>query len=157
MKLREVAEVIKGAYLLEGEANEKKRRYQELSMISLEPISFLDERKSITVNSNTKVSAKQLTRAGDIVVSLYFPMIACYVEKGQDGYVVPHYMAIVRMKSYVKLDSRFIVHFINSARGRRALQEVSKGLSLSRPTSLPLVALNEVEILSESNVLMDRF
>ena len=157
MKLREVAEVIKGAYLLEGEANEKKRRYQELSMISLEPISFLDERKSITVNSNTKVSAKQLTRAGDIVVSLYFPMIACYVEKGQDGYVVPHYMAIVRMKSYVKLDSRFIVHFINSARGRRALQEVSKGLSLSRPTSLPLVALNEVELLSESNVLMDRF
>ena len=57
MKLREVAEVIKGAYLLEGKANENKRQYQELSMISLEPISFLDERKIITVNSNTKYQA----------------------------------------------------------------------------------------------------
>ena len=84
-------------------------------------------------------------------------MIACYVEKGQEGYVAPHYMAIIRMKSYVKLDSRFIVHFINSTRGRRALQKVSKGLSLSRPTSLPLVALNEVELLSETDRVMDRF
>ena len=157
MKLREVAEVVRGAYLLEGKANENKRKYQELSMISLEPISFLDERKVITVNSTTEVSSKQLTRAGDVVVSLYFPMIACYVDKGQEGYVVPHYMAIVRMKSYVKIDSRFIVHFINSARGRRALQEVSKGLSLSRPTSLPLVALNEVELLSETDRVIDRF
>ena len=157
MKLREVAEVIKGAYLLEGKAKDKKRQYQELSMISLEPISFLDERKVITVNSSAKVPSKQLTKAGDIVVSLYSPMIACYVEKGQEGYVVPHYMAIIRMKSYVKLDNRFIVHFINSSRGRRALQKVSKGLSLSLPTSLPLVALNEVELLSESDRLIDRF
>ena len=157
MKLREVAEVIKGAYLLEGKANEDKRQYQELSMISLEPISFLDERKIIMVNSSTEVSNKQLTKEGDIVVSLYFPMIACYVEKGQEGYVVPHYMAIIRMKSYVKIDSRFIVHFINSTRGRRALQKVSKGLSLSLPTSLPLVALNEVELLSETDRVIDRF
>ncbi len=157
MKLREVAEVIKGAYLLEGKANEDKREYKELSMISLEPISFLDERKLITVNSSMEVSSKQLTKAGDVIVSLYFPMIACYVEQGQEGYVVPHYMAIVRMKPYVKIDSRFIVHFINSARGRRALQKVSKGLSLSRPTSLPLVALHEVELLSEANKVMDRF
>ena len=156
MKLREVAEVIKGAYLLEGKSNDKKREYKELSMISLEPISFLDERKVITVNSSTEVSSKQLTKAGDIVVSLYLPMIACYVEKGQEGYVVPHYMAIIRMKPYVKLDNRFIVHFINSTRGRRALQKVSKGLNLSLPTSLPLVALNEVELLSESDRVIDR-
>ena len=157
MKLQEVAEVIKGAYLLEGKADENKIEYKELSMISLEPISFLDERKLITVNSYMEVSSKQLTKAGDIIVSLYFPMIACYVEEGQEGYVVPHYMAIVRMKPYVKIDSRFIVHFINSARGRRALQKVSKGLTLSRPTSLPLVALREVELLAETDRVMDRF
>ncbi len=157
MKLQEVAEVIKGAYLLEGKADENKIEYKELSMISLEPISFLDERKLITVNSYMEVSSKQLTKAGDVIVSLYFPMIACYVEEGQEGYVVPHYMAIVRMKPYVKIDSRFIVHFINSARGRRALQKVSKGLTLSRPTSLPLVALREVELLAETDRVMDRF
>ena len=157
MKLQEVAEVIKGAYLLEGKADENKIEYKELSMISLEPISFLDERKLITVNSYMEVSSKQLTKAGDVIVSLYFPMIACYVEEGQEGYVVPHYMAIVRMKPYVKIDSRFIVHFINSARGRRALQKVSKGLTLSRPTSLPLVALREVELLAETDKVMDRF
>ena len=157
MKLREVAEVIKGSYLTEGKNNEKLKEYNELSMVSLESISFLDERKTIKVKSSQKVSSKQLTKAGDIVVSLYHPMIACYVEKGQEGYVVPHYMAIVRMKSYVQLDSRFIVHFINSSRGRRALAKTSEAFSCSRPTSLPLVLLNEVELLSESNTLMERF
>ena len=156
MKLREIAEVIKGVYLLEGKPKKKTKVYKELSMMSLESISFLDERKMLNIKSSEKVSNKYLTRAGDIVVSLYSPMIACYVERGQESYVVPHYMAIVRMKSYVKLDSRFIVHFINSARGRRVLMKTSELLSQSRPTSLPLVMLNEVELLAESNKLLDR-
>ena len=156
MKLREVAEVIKGAYLIEGKANKKSKTYNELTMVSLEPIAFLDERKTIIINIEKELSPRQLTKAGDVVVSLYSPMIACYVEKGQEGYVVPHYMAIVRVKSFVKIDSRFIVHFINSARGRRALAKTSESFSNSRPTSLPIVLLNEVELLAGTNNIMER-
>jgi len=157
MKLREVAEVIKGAYLLEGNADKKKKIYKELTMVSIEPISFIDERKLIDVKTAQRVTNKQKTRAGDVIVSLYSPMIACYVEKGQEGYVVPHYMAIVRMKPYVKIDSRSIVHFINSSRGRRALVQSSKVLSYSRPTSLPISTLNEVELLTETDRVVERF
>ncbi len=156
MKLKEIAEVTKGAYLIEGQKKENNKIYKELSMVSLEPISFLDERKLIKVNSNKSVSPKQLTRAGDIIVSLYHPMIACYVERGQAGYVVPHYMAVVRMKSYSKVDGRFVVQFINSARGRRVLAKTSKAFSQSRPTSLPVTLLEEVELLKEVNSLLDR-
>ncbi len=157
MKLQEIAEVIKGVYLIEANSNEKTQAYKELSMLSLEPISFLDERKVLTVNSSNKVSSKQLTRAGDVVVSLYFPMIACYVEKAQEGYVVPHYMAIIRMRNYKRVDSRFIVHFINSSRGRRALAKALDYFTSSRPTSLPIAILNEVELLAETDNLMERF
>ena len=156
MKLREIAEVIKGVHLLEGTKKEKVKTYKELSMLSLESIAFLDERKMISVDVAHKVSPKQLTKAGDIIVSLYSPMIACYVEKGQEGYVVPHYMSIVRVKKYMKMDSRFIVHFINSARGRRALARTSESFSSSRPTSLPIAMLNEVELLAGTNNLMER-
>jgi len=157
MKLQEIAEVIKGVHLLEGSTKEKIKAYRELSMLSLEPIAFLDERKLLTVNVAHKVSNKQLTRAGDVIVSLYSPMIACYVEKGQEGYVVPHYMSIIRMKNYKKIDSRFIVHFINSARGRRALAKTSEYFTSSRPTSLPIAMLNEVELLAGTNNLMEKF
>ncbi len=157
MKLHEIADVIKGIHLLEGSAKEKVKTYKELSMLSLEPISFLDERKIIKVNVSHKVSSKQLTRAGDVIVSLYSPMIACYVEKGQEGYVVPHYMSIVRVKNSRKMDSRFIVHFINSARGRRALAKTSEYFASSRPTSLPIAILNEVELLKDTNNLIERF
>ena len=156
MKLREVAEVIKGAYLLEGKANKKIKIYEELTMVSLEPVAFLDERKVISVNMDKHVSSKLLTRAGDVVVSLYSPMIACYVEKGQEGYVVPHYMAIVRRKPYVKLDSRFIVQFINSTRGRRSLAEKAREFDFVNPTSLPLATLSNVELLSDVNRLVER-
>lgn len=155
MKLREVAEVIKGVHLIEGSKKNKLKTYKELSMLSLESIAFLDERKMISVNVDYKVSSKQLTKAGDVVVSLYSPMIACYVEKGQEGYVVPHYMSIVRVKKYTKIDSRFIVHFINSARGRRALMRTAESISASGPTSLPIAVLNEVELLAGANNLME--
>ena len=156
MRLREIAEVIKGVHLFEGCKKEKHKRYKELSMVSLESIAFLDERKTIEVDVAQKVSTKQLTKAGDVIVSLYYPMIACYVEKGQEGYVVPHYMAIIRMKNHKKIDSRFVVHFINSTRGRRALVKTSEKLFSSRPTSLPLAMLNEVELLADTNNLMER-
>ncbi|HHB94650.1 MAG TPA: hypothetical protein ENK88_05865, partial [Campylobacterales bacterium] len=122
MKLKEIANVIKGTHLKEKESDTKEHKiYKELTMLSLEPISFIDERKLIEVDSNKKVSSKNLTKVGDVIVSLYFPMIACFVEEGQEGLVIPHYMAVVRLKKGVKLDSRFIVQFINSTRGRKAI------------------------------------
>jgi hypothetical protein len=154
MKLREVSEIIKGVHLVEESKRNNPKSYRELTMVSLEPISFLDERKLIEIETTNRVSQKQLTRAGDIVVSLYSPMIACYVEKGQEGYVVPHYMAIIRMKPYVKIDSRFIVQFINSTRGRRALAKRPDAFSHSRPTTLPLASLMQVDLLKESNRLI---
>jgi len=157
MKLKEITEIIKGVHVVEGEKSKRVKVYKELSMVSLEPISFIDERKLIKINSDRLVSKKQLTRAGDVVVSLYHPMIACYVEKNQRGYVVPHYMALIRMKSESKIDSRFIVQFINSARGRRALSKRSRTFSQSRPTSLPIKMLEEVELFQEVNSLLDRF
>ncbi|SFV60270.1 hypothetical protein MNB_SV-14-325 [hydrothermal vent metagenome] len=157
MKLKEVAEIIRGAYLVEGKAKSKKKACKELTMVSLEPISFLDERKFLEIKCENKASAKQLTKAGDIIVGLYHPMIACYVEKGQEGYVVPHYMAIVRRKPYVKLDSRFIVQFINSTRGRRALAEKAREFDCSNPSSLPLATLSNVELLRDVNRLIERF
>ena len=157
MKLRELAEINKGAYLIEEQTKELVNTYTELTMVSLEPIAFIDERKLIKIQSSMKVSPTQLTRAGDVVVSLYHPMIACYVEKGQEGYVVPHYMALVRIKVNKRVDSRFVVQFINSARGRRVLAKTSKAFSHSRPTSLPITLLEEVELLQEVNSILDRF
>ena len=156
MKLKDIAEVVKGVHLIEGKRSEKVKVYKELSMVSLEPISFIDERKLIKIQSNKIVSPKNLTKAGDVIVSLYHPMIACYVEKGQEGYAVPHYMAVVRMKSRSKVDSRFVVQFINSARGRRALAKPSIVFKQSRPTSLPVTLLSEVELLKEVNSLLDK-
>ena len=156
MKLKEVAEIIRGAYLVEGKAKSKKKACKELTMVSLEPISFLDERKFLEIKCANEASSKQLTKAGDVIVSLYHPMIACYVEKGQEGYVVPHYMAIVRRKPYVKLDSRFIVQFINSTRGRRSLAEKAREFDYVNPTSLPLATLSNVELLNDVNRLLER-
>ncbi|HHD80781.1 MAG TPA: hypothetical protein ENK99_04155 [Campylobacterales bacterium] len=158
MKLKEIANVIKGTHLKEKESDTKEHKiYKELTMLSLEPISFIDERKLIEVDSNKKVSSKNLTKVGDVIVSLYFPMIACFVEEGQEGLVIPHYMAVVRLKKGVKLDSRFIVQFINSTRGRKAICEKVSKLYTIRPTSLSLTYLNNVDILDKENVLLESF
>jgi hypothetical protein len=117
----------------------------------------LDERKVLSVKSNTLISSRYVTQVGDVIVGLYMPMIACYVEHGQEGYVVPHHMAIIRLKPYLNLDSRFVVHFINSARGRRLLLNRSKDFSSVKPTSLPLAMLSEVELLAGANNIMERF
>jgi hypothetical protein len=65
-------------------------------------------------------------------------------------------MALIRMKRESKIDSRFIVQFINSSRGRRALSKRTRTFSQSRPTSLPLKVLEEVELFKEVNSLITR-
>lgn len=153
MKLQEVAKVMQGVYLKE-EPGENFFRYQELTMLSLEPISFIDERKLIEVQTTQPIPTHHLTQQGDVLVSLYYPMIACYVEKGQEGYVIPHYMAVIRLRPYVNIDSRFIVQFINSSRGREALgREITKNYGI-KPTTLPLQYLNNVDLLEKENSLL---
>jgi len=156
MKLKEIADIIKGTHLKEKENNRESHTiYKELTMLALEPISFIDERKLIEVDSNKKVSPENLTQVGDVIVSLYFPMVACFVEEGQDGFVIPHYMAAVRLKKGADLDSRFIVQFINSTWGRKAICENVSKLYTIRPTSLPLKYLNNVNILGKENILLE--
>jgi hypothetical protein len=153
LKLKEIADIIKGAHLIEGQNRNSKCKQKELTMIALEPISFIDERKLIEVK-DCKCDSNQLTQVGDVIVSLYYPMIACYVEEGQEGFVVPHYMAVVRMKPNVNLDSRFVVQFINSSRGREALKGEISSLYGIQPSSLPLKYLNNVDILEKENSLL---
>jgi hypothetical protein len=154
MKLKEIADIIKGAHLIEGQNKNSPCKQKELTMVSLEPISFIDERKVIEVK-DCRCESNQLTQVGDVVVSLYYPMIACYVEENQEGFVIPHYMAVIRLKPDLNLDSRFIVQFINSVRGRKALgKEITKSYGVV-PTSLPLQYLNNVDIREKENILLE--
>lgn len=155
MKLKEVANITKGTHIKFGTDNNREYLYKELTIASLEPISFIDERKLIDVKSDKRIPSKFLTKRGDVIVSLYFPMIACYVEEEQEGFVVPHYMAIIRMKRGIKIDSRFIVQFINSIRGRKSICENVSKLYAIRPTSLPLKYLNNADIRKYENTLLE--
>ena len=153
MKLQEIADTIKGAYRKE-ELGVNVKRYEELTMKSLEPISFIDDRNLTKISSIEDIPFEDLTQEGDIVVSLYFPMIACYVEEEQAGYAIPHYMAIIRLRPYINMDSRFIAQFINSSRGREALGKEVTSLYSIQPTTLPLTYLNNVDILRKENEIL---
>jgi len=156
MKLKEVANIIKGTHIKSKENSSKgEYRYKELTIPSLEPISFIDERKLIEVTTEKRVPSKFLTKRGDVIVSLYFPMIACYVEEHQEGFVIPHYMAVIRMKRGINIDSRFIVQFINSIRGRKTICENVSKLYTIKPTSLPLKYLNNADIRKYENTLLE--
>jgi hypothetical protein len=153
MKLQEIADIIKGAYHKE-ELGVNVETYQELTMKSLEPISFIDDRNLITISPCGGIPFEDLTQEGDIVVSLHFPIIACYVEAEQAGYALPHYMAIIRLRPYINMDSRFIAQFINSSRGRESLGKEVSSLYTIQPTTLPLTYLNNVDILKKENELL---
>ena len=156
MKLKEVANIIKGTHIKSEEnSNNREYKYKELTISSLEPISFIDERKLIEVTSDRKVPSKFLTKSGDVIVSLYFPMIACYVEENQEGFLIPNYMAVVRIKRGINIDSRFIVQFINSVRGRKTICENVSKLYTIKPTSLPLKYLNNADIRKYENTLLE--
>ena len=153
MKLQEIADTIKGTYRKE-DLNKNAQTYKELTMKSLEPISFIDDRNLITISPVGGIPFEELTQEGDIIVSLYFPMIACYVEPEQAGYAIPHYMAIIRLRPYINMDSRFIAQFINSSRGREALGKEVTSLYTIQPNTLPLTYLNNVDILRKQNEIL---
>jgi len=153
MKLQEIADTIKGTYRKE-DLNKNAQTYKELTMKSLEPISFIDDRNLTTISPVGGIPFEELTQEGDIIVSLYFPMIACYVEPEQAGYAIPHYMAIIRLRPYINMDSRFIAQFINSSRGREALGKEVTSLYTIQPNTLPLTYLNNVDILRKQNEIL---
>lgn len=99
-----------------------------------------------TVKLKKVVDEDRITRQGDIVLKLSTPYDAAYIEKDDEGLVVPSFCSVIRGVDSSKVDARFITAYINTDYVREVLKSKVAG------TTMPMIKLSDVKDLEIPNV-----
>lgn len=99
-----------------------------------------------TVKLKKAVDEDRITRQGDIVLKLSTPYDAAYIEKYDEGLVVPSFCSIIRGVEVSKADPEFITAYLNTEYVREMLKSRVAG------TTMPMIKLSDIKDLEIPNV-----
>ncbi|WP_411680223.1 hypothetical protein [Clostridium thailandense] len=121
MKLNKFADISTGLVLARKKSlYDKGFEYKLLTLKSFNENGYIEDEFLDNFFSEEKIKDQYLTREGDIIVRLSSPNTAVYIEKSQEGIIIPSLFVIIRNTSNVIL-SKFLQVYLNSERCRRQL------------------------------------
>lgn len=103
-----------------------------------------------TVKLKKAVDEDRITREGDIVLKLSTPYDAAYIEKGDEGLVVPSFCSVIRGIDSCKADAEFITSYLNTEYVREILKSKVAG------TTMPMIKISDVRDLEIPNVPLEK-
>ena len=163
MKLDEVAKIIVGQIMTRVSA-ENKNENDTIGIVKvLVPKAISD---GIIVKEDLgelqickMIDEKKFTREGDVVVKLSTPYDATYVTKENEGWAVPSFCAIIRVKKD-EMDAKYLSAFLNTRYVREILK--SKVMGSIRPMikvtdlrnlDIPQVSKEDMEDIGQAYIL----
>lgn len=78
----------------------------------------------------SKVKGELFTREGDVVVKASTPYDCVFIDKGHEGLLVTSFGLILRPASHASLDMRFLAIYLGLEQANKALQSMSKGMTI---------------------------
>ena len=103
-----------------------------------------------TVKLKKAADKNRITREGDIILKLSTPYDAAYIEKDDQGLVVPSFCSVIRGLDAGKVDAKFITAYLNTDYVREMLKAKVAG------TTMPMIKLSDVKNLEIPNVPLEK-
>jgi len=139
MKLGDIANISTGlTYSRNRCESESKYLYKLLTLKSMCDNNIIDDRYIENFYFNKEIDKKFLTKEGDIVIKLNYPINLLYIEKEYKNLLIPLHFAIIRCNSQ-KINSRFLYAFLKN-------HNYSSSLLTGRITFLKTSDLNDIKI-----------
>ena len=121
MKLDKIANISTGLVVARKKSStDKGFEYELLTLKSFNENGYIEEEFLDKFLSEEEIKDQYLTREGDIIVRLSAPNTAVYIEKNQEGIVIPSLFVIIRSTSNNIL-SKFLKVYLNSEKCKRQL------------------------------------
>lgn len=103
-----------------------------------------------TVELKKAADEDRITREGDIVLKLSTPYDAAYIEKADEGLLVPSFCSVIRGLDASKVDAQFITAYLNTEYVREMLKAKVAG------TAMPMIKLSDVKNSGIPNVPLSK-
>lgn len=103
-----------------------------------------------TVKLKKLIEEERITKEGDIVLKLSTPYDAAYIEKEDEGLVIPSFCSVIRGIDSGKADSEFVTAYLNTEYVREKLKAKVAG------TTMPLIKLSDVKEIQLPDVSLKK-
>lgn len=139
MKLKDIANINIGlTYSRNRLESNSPFSYKLLTLKSICDNSIINEKYTENFKSNKKIDEKFLTKKGDLVIKLSYPINVIYIKEEYENLLIPLYFAIIRCNSK-KINNKFLYTFLKN-------YNYSSLLLTGRITFLKTSSLNDIEI-----------
>ncbi|NFO15078.1 restriction endonuclease subunit S [Clostridium botulinum] len=155
MKLSKIADISSGLVLARKKAlTNKGFDYEVLTLKSLNENGYIEDDFLDNFISEEKIKEQYLTKEGDIVVRLSTPNTAVYIEKEQEGIIIPSLFIIIRIHSSSVI-SKFLQIYFNSEKCKRQLAADTIGsvLSIVKTSSFKELDVPKYSIEQQKNII----
>lgn len=144
MKLKELVNIKIGIPLERKKANMatiNTIEYKALTLRSFISINCLNTLPYDTFLANVKIGTQYLTKENDVIVRLRAPNHAIFINKKNEGLLVPSIMAIITNLFPNILDSKYLAYYLNSQHTQDQLVKNSQGTSIQMIKTIDLLGL----------------
>ena len=139
MKLKDIANINIGLTYSRNRLESKfQYLYKLLTLKSICNNNIIDEKYIEDFKSSKKINEKFLTKRGDLVIKLNYPVNLIYIKEEYENLLIPLYFAIIRCNSK-KINNKFLYTFLKN-------YNYSSLLLTGRITFLKTSSLNEIKI-----------
>lgn len=139
MRLKDIANINIGLTYSRNRLEGKfQYLYKLLTLKSICNSNIIDEKYIEDFKSNKKIDEKFLTKKGDLVIKLSYPINLIYIKEEYENLLIPLHFAIIRCNSK-KIASKFLYTFLKN-------YDYSTLLLTGRITFLKTSSLNDIEI-----------
>lgn len=155
MKLSTIADISSGLVLARKKSSTNEGFvYELLTLKSFNVNGYIEDDFLDDFISEEKIKEQYLTKEGDIIVRLSSPNTAVYIEKEQEGIIVPSLFIIIRSHSSSVI-SKFLQIYLNSEKCKRQLAADTIGsvLSIVKTSSFREIDVPEYSIEQQKNII----
>lgn len=155
MKLSKIADISSGLVLARKKSPTNKGfAYELLTLKSFNEDGYIEDDFLDDFISEEKIKDQYLTKEGDIIVRLSAPNTAVYIEKEQEGIIVPSLFIVVRSNSN-SIISKFLQIYLNSEKCKRQLvaDTIGSVLSIVKTSSFKEIDVPKYPIEQQKNII----
>lgn len=115
MKLKDISEILVGQIMtrVTDESGDDGRKVTALTPKAINDGHIEKEYlKEILVTK--LLDADKYTKKGDVIIKLSTPYDAAYIDEENEGYVIPSFLAAIRITDTTKIDGKYLTALINT-------------------------------------------
>lgn len=132
MRLNQIADIRSGLVISRKKATSSPvKKYKMLTLKSFKNYGYINLNELEEFESIEELPPQYITQIGDVIIRLSSPYTAVYIDKSNEGILIPSLFNVIRLGDNNTIRGEFLALYLNSDHMKKLISRYSIGSAIS--------------------------